>query len=123
MATSIPEGWHSVTPRLVVHDPAKLVQFLKHAFGATGDFAADAPALVRIGDSIVMVSGVGPRDAMPAFLYLYVDDIDATYRRALEAGAVSLEEPEDMPYGDRRAMVKDPCGNDWQIATYKGVSR
>jgi PhnB protein len=123
MATSIPKGWHSVTPRLVVHDPAKLVLFLKRAFGATGDFTADGPALIRIGDSIVMVSGVGPRDAMPAFLYLYVDDIDATYRRALEAGAVSLEEPEDMPYGDRRAMVKDPCGNDWQIATHKGVSR
>jgi PhnB protein len=107
----------------VVHDPAKLVLFLKRAFGATGDFTADGPALIRIDDSIVMVSGVGPRDAMPAFLYLYVDDIDATYRRALEAGAVSLEEPEDMPYGDRRAMVKDPCGNDWQIATHKGVSR
>lgn len=122
MAKSIPEGWHSVTPRLVVHDPAKLVQFLKHAFGASGDFAADAPSQMRIGDSIVMVSGVGPRDPMPAFLYLYVDDIDATYQRALEAGAVSLEEPKDLPYGDRRAMVKDPCGNDWQIATHK-VSR
>jgi PhnB protein len=123
MAKSLPEGWHSVTPRLVVHDPAKLVRFLKHAFGATGDFATDAPALMRIGDSIVMVSGVGPRDPMPAFLYLYVDDVEATYRRALEAGAVSLEEPEDMPYGDRRAMVKDPCGNDWQIATHTGIAR
>lgn len=123
MATSIPEGWHSVTPRLVVHDPAKLVRFLKHAFGATGDFAADAPALMRIGDSIVMVSGAGPRDPMPSFLHLYVDDTDATYGRALEAGAVSLEEPADMPYGDRRAMVKDSCGNDWQIATHTGVFR
>jgi uncharacterized glyoxalase superfamily protein PhnB len=56
---------------------------------------------------------------MPAFLYLYVDDIDATYRRALEAGAVSLEEPQDMPYGDRRGMIKDPCGNIWQVATHK----
>jgi uncharacterized glyoxalase superfamily protein PhnB len=118
MAKSIPEGWHSVTPRLVVHDPAKLIHFLKRAFGASGDFAADAPSLMRIGDSIVMVSGVGPRDPMPAFLHLYVDDVDATFRRALEAGAVSLEEPADMPYGDRRAMVKDPCGNDWQIATH-----
>lgn len=121
MSKSIPEGWHSVTPRLVVHDPAKLVQFLRDAFIATGDFAEEKPSLMRIGDSIVMVSGVGPRDPMPAFLYLYVDDIDATYQRALEAGAVSVEEPRDVPYGDRRAMVKDPCGNDWQIATYKGV--
>jgi hypothetical protein len=48
---------------------------------------------------------------MPAFLYLYVDDIDATYQRALEAGALSLEEPQNMHYGDRRGMIKDPCGN------------
>jgi PhnB protein len=121
MAKSIPDGWHSVTPRLVVRDPAKLVAFLKHAFDASGDLATDSPTLMRIGDSIVMVSGVGPRDPMPAFLHLYVDDIDATYQRALDAGAVPLEEPSDMPYGDRRAMVKDPCGNDWQIATHKGI--
>ena len=121
MAKSIPEGWRSVTPRLVVHDPVKLVDFLKKAFGASGDFAADSPSVIRIGDSMVMVSGVGPRNPMPAFLYLYVDDVDATYQRALEAGAVCLEEPADMPYGDRRGMVRDPCGNDWQIATHKGL--
>jgi PhnB protein len=123
VAKSIPEGWHSVTPRLVAHDPAGLVRFLKHAFDASGDFVVDTPSQMRIGDSIVMVSGVGPRAPTSAFLYLYVDDVDATYRRALEAGAVSLEEPRDVPYGDRRAMVKDPCGNDWQIATHKGVLR
>jgi len=121
MAKSIPEGWHSVTPRLVVHDPAGLVQFLKDAFGASGDFVAAAPSQMRIGDSIIMVSGVGPRKPMPAFLHLYVDDVDAIYERALKAGAVSLEEPRDVPYGDRRAMVKDPYGNDWQIATHKGA--
>jgi uncharacterized glyoxalase superfamily protein PhnB len=60
---------------------------------------------------------------MPAFLYLYVADTDATYKRALKAGAVSLEKPTDMPYGDRRAMIKDPFGNDWQIATFKGELR
>lgn len=122
MTKSIPEGWHSVTPRLVVHDPAKLVEFLKKAFGASGVFTADRPTIARIGDSIVMVSGAGPRDPTPAFLYLYVDNVDSTYQRALEAGAACLEEPADMPYGDRRAMVKDPCGNDWQIATHKGAS-
>jgi RimJ/RimL family protein N-acetyltransferase len=56
---------------------------------------------------------------MPALLYLYVDDIDATYGRALKAGAVPIEEPQNMPYGDRRGMVKDPCGNIWQIATHR----
>src|SRR6266850_8358056 len=119
MTRAVPEGWHNVTPRLVVHDTAMLVDFLKQAFGATGDFRTDRPSLIRIGDSLIMVSGVGPRDAMPAFLYLYVDDIDRTYQRALEAGAVSLEEPGETPYGDRRGMVQDPCGNVWQIATYK----
>jgi PhnB protein len=119
MTKSIPEGWHSVTPRLVVHDAARLVDFLKQAFGASGDFRTDIPSVIRIGDSIVMVSSVGPREAMPAFLYLYVDDVDATYKSALEAGAASLEELQDTPYGDRRGMVKDPCGNVWQIATHK----
>ena len=119
MTKTIPEGWRSVTPRLVVRDAALLVEFLKRVFDATGDFRSDRPSVIRIGDSLVMVSSVGPRDAMPAFLYLYVDDIDATYQRALEAGAVSLEEPTEVPYGDRRGMVQDPCGNIWQIATHK----
>lgn len=123
MTKSVPEGWHSITPRLVVEDPAKLVQFLKRAFGATGELTTDTPSQMRIGDSIVMVSSIGPRPPTAAFFYLYVDNVDLTYRRALDAGAVSLEQPEDMPYGDRRAMVKDPCGNDWQIATHKGASR
>ena len=120
MTKSIPQGWHRVTPRLVVSHPARLVEFLKQAFDATGDLQTERPSVIRIGDSLVMVSSVGPREAMPAFLYVYVDDIDATYQRALEAGAVSLEEPLDTPYGDRRGMVQDPCGNVWQIATPKG---
>jgi RimJ/RimL family protein N-acetyltransferase/uncharacterized glyoxalase superfamily protein PhnB len=119
MTKLIPRGWHSVTPRLVVSDAARLVDFLRQAYGATGDVRTESPSMILIGDSLVMVSTVGPRDAMPAFLYLYVDDIDATYGRALKAGAVSIEEPQDTPYGDRRGMVKDPCGNIWQIATHR----
>lgn len=118
MAKSVPEGWHTVTPRLVAHDAAKLVRFLKAAFGASGEHRAEMPSLITIGDSIVMVSEAGIRSSISSFLYLYVDDTDETYRRALEAGAVSVEEPAETPYGDRRAMVTDPCGNDWQIATY-----
>jgi uncharacterized glyoxalase superfamily protein PhnB len=117
MTKAVPDGWHTITPRLVVADTKLLVEFLERAFDATGDHRDDSPSQMRIGDSLVMVSGIGPREAMPAFLYLYVEDADATYRRALEAGAVSLEAPDDLPYGDRRAMVKDPCGNVWQIAT------
>lgn len=67
-----------------------------------------------MGDSLVLVSG--EREAFSAFLYLYVDDADVAYRRALEAGATSLESPFDTPYGDRRGMVRDPFGNVWQIA-------
>jgi uncharacterized glyoxalase superfamily protein PhnB len=74
---------------------------------------------MRIGDSIVMVSAPGPREPKPAFLHLYVDNADQTYRDALQAGATSYEEPLDTPYGDRRAMITDPWGNDWQIATYR----
>ncbi len=120
MTDPAPKGWHSVTPRIVVSDPARLIDFLKQAFGANGDLQTERPSVIRIGDSLVMISSVGPREAMPAFLYVYVDDVDATYKRALEAAAVSLEEPLDTPYGDRRGMVQDPCGNVWQIATHKG---
>jgi hypothetical protein len=92
-----------------------LVQFLKRAFNATGDFRTDSPSQIRIGDSLVMVSGVGPRDAMPAFLYLYVEDTDATHRRAVQAGAVSLEEPQDLPVWrparDGQRSVRQPLAD------------
>jgi PhnB protein len=116
-----PEGWHSVTPRLVARDPARLVLFLKEAFGATGEFRNDVPSQVQIGDSMVMVSGVGPREETASFLYLYVEDADVVYERAIEAGAKSIEAPADMPYGDRRAMIEDPGRNVWQIATALGT--
>jgi len=115
-----PPGWHTVTPRIVAHDAKQLVEFLQHVFGATGEYRQDRPSEVRIGDSLVMVSDADVRSPMTAFLYVYVDDTDATYRRALEAGARSLEEPSEMPYGDRRCMVEDRWGNTWQIATYPG---
>lgn len=73
-----------------------------------------------IGDSLVMVSPAVERAPFQAFLYIYVDDADAVYRRALDAGASSLEEPLETPYGDRRAMVRDPFGNIFQIAHQLG---
>jgi len=114
----IPEGWHTVTSRVVVHDAEKLVDFLKVVFGATGEYRHALPSVIEIGDSMVMISDAGPRRSMTAFLYVYVEDADARYRRALEAGARSLEQPSDMPYGDRRCMVEDQWGNTWQIATF-----
>lgn len=112
-----PEGWHTVTPRIVVEDVTQLIEFLRQVFGATGDYETGRPSVIKIGDSIVMISDAGVRNTMTAFLYVYVADTDATYQRALNAGARWLEEPFDTPYGDRRCMVEDKWGNTWQIAT------
>jgi PhnB protein len=116
MNPALPEGFHTVTPRIFVRDPVAAVEFLRSVFDATGDVPAGRPAEIRIGDSVVMVAAVGEREPFPAFLYVYVDDADARYHRALAAGAVSVEEPVDTPYGDRRAMVRDPFGNVFQVA-------
>jgi PhnB protein len=113
-----PEGWHTVTPRIVVHEAGHLVEFVKRVFGATGEYRQDRPSEVKIGDSVVLISDAGARSPMTAFLYVYVHDTDGTYRRALEAGARPLEAPSIMPYGDRRCMVEDKWGNTWQIATH-----
>jgi uncharacterized glyoxalase superfamily protein PhnB len=119
MSAPKPEGWSTVTPRLFANDAAGLVAFLRSVFDARGDFPEHGPAELAIGDSIVMVSdGGGLRAPTSAFLYVYVEDADATYRRAVAAGAETIEEPTDMPYGDRRATVRDPFGNTWQIATF-----
>lgn len=109
-------GYHTVTPRMVVADVTAEVAFLRAAFGAQGEVIPERPAEMRIGDSLIMVSGTGERDRFPAFLYVYVDDADAAYERALAAGASSLEAPVDTPYGDRRAMVADGFGNVFQVA-------
>jgi uncharacterized glyoxalase superfamily protein PhnB len=115
-----PDGWHTVTPRIVVRGAKQFVVFLKQVFEATGEYRQDRPSEVRIGDSVVLISEAEVRSPMTTFLYVYVPDTDATYLRALAAGARSLEAPADMPYGDRRGMVEDRWGNTWQIATHPG---
>jgi uncharacterized glyoxalase superfamily protein PhnB len=100
----------------VVSDVAAQVGFLRAVFGASGAVDPGRPAELRIGDSLIMVSAATERDPFPAFLYVYVDDANEAYQRALAAGANSLEDPFDTPYGDRRAMVRDPFGNVFQIA-------
>ena len=109
-------GYHSITPRIVVEDVPAQVNFLRTVFGATGTVEPGRPAEIVIGDSLVMVSPSVEREPFQAFLYVYVDDADEAYRRALDAGGVSLEEPLETTYGDRRAMVRDPFGNIFQIA-------
>ncbi len=119
------EGFHTVTPYLMVREAERLIDFVKQAFGATELLRATGSAggmhaEVRIGDSAVMIGGAGAPDGeMPAAIHLYLDDVDAVYERALRAGATSITEPADQAYGDRSAGVKDPFGNVWYIATHK----
>jgi uncharacterized glyoxalase superfamily protein PhnB len=109
-----------VIPRLFTNDVVGLVNFLRVTFRARGEVRQRVPTEVRIGDSIVLVSdGGGVRKPTTGFLYVYVEDADAVYQTAIDAGAVSIEAPADMPYGDRRATVQDAWGNTWQIATYR----
>ena len=121
----IPEGYRTVTPYLVVDGATNVLDFVKQAFGAEEKLRMDAPegkighAEVQIGDSIVMMGDAGTENpAMPAMIHLYVDDCDATYERALAAGATSEREPTDQFYGDRSAGVRDSAGNLWWIATH-----
>jgi PhnB protein len=121
----IPDGYHSVTPYLTVADADRLMQFVKDAYGAQELFAHRGPdgaiahAEAKIGDSIVMMGRPrGDSKLMPAMIYLYVPDTDLVYRAALGAGGKTLQEPADEFYGDRRAAVEDPCGNQWYMATH-----
>ncbi|MFO1466769.1 MAG: DNA-deoxyinosine glycosylase [Steroidobacteraceae bacterium] len=117
-----PNGWPTVIPRIIVRDPENLITFVKRAFGAEGGNHPGRPAEMWIGDSLLLVSdGGGLRDAMPAFLYVYVEDVDAIYARALAEGASSVEAPAQMTYGDRRATIQDPWGNTWQVAMHRAV--
>ena len=114
-----PDGWPAVVPRLFARDAGRLVEFIKKVFAATGEYRDAAPAVISIGDSMIMVAEAEARGPQNACLYVYVGDADAAYQRALSAGACSLEAPFDTPYGDRRGMVRDEWGNVWQIATYR----
>jgi uncharacterized glyoxalase superfamily protein PhnB len=122
----IPEGYHTVTPYLSVQGADKLIEFLQQAFATTEVERVMRPdgtighAEVRIGDSIVMLGeATAEWKPMPCAIYLYVEDADATYQRALQAGATSIMEPADQFYGDRSAGVQDPSGNYWWIATHQ----
>lgn len=122
-ANPIPEGCHSITPYLTVRDAARLVEFLKEAFDGIEPARISRPdgsvlhTQVRVGDSLLMIGEPqGQWQSRPAMLYYYVADVDATYRRAIAAGAKSVVEPANMFYGDRTACVKDVADNDWWIA-------
>jgi PhnB protein len=129
----IPEGYSSVTPYLAVDDADRAIEYYKKAFGAKERGRMEAPggkighAEVEIGDSVVMLS-----DALPQFstrppselggtsvsMFLYVEDVDAVVKRAVDAGATITMEVADQFWGDRFGVVQDPYGHLWSIATH-----
>ena len=129
MATQVkpvPQGYHTVTPYLVVDGAEKIIRFVKEAFGAQPVFEPMARpdgkimhAEFKIGDSVVMLADTSERaQATSDMLHLYVPNVDAVYQKALKAGAKSLTEPADQFYGDRSGSIMDPAGNRWFIATH-----
>jgi PhnB protein len=129
MATKVkpvPDGFHTITPYLVVDGAEKLVTFMQNALGAQYDHEpAKRPdgkimhATLKIGDSMLMISDSSAQaSATNTMLYVYVPNVDATYQKALKAGATSVMEPADQFYGDRSGGVKDPAGNTWYFGTH-----
>lgn len=126
MATNwIPEGYHTVTPYLIVQGAERLIDFLTQAFDAEPSFRMDkhdgsiGHAEIKIGDSTVMLADASDEwTPMPGCFHLYFEDCDSVYKRALEVGATSLQDPQDQFYGDRTAGVRDPIGNVWWLATH-----
>jgi PhnB protein len=129
----VPEGYHAVTPYLIVNDGAAAIEFYKQAFGATEVLRMAGPdgkighAEIKIGDSHVMladeVTEMGYRSpkslgGSPVSLMVYVEDVDATVERANAAGAKLTRPVEDQFYGDRTGSVEDPFGHVWYVATH-----
>lgn len=122
-----PEGLRSVQPYLHLRGADKMIPFMETAFGAETIGLHKSPegivhhATIRIGDATLEIDEAhGEFKPMPCHLHVYVPDTDAAYARALQAGAISIEEPRNAPYGDRAAGVKDAWGNSWFIATFLG---
>jgi len=130
----IPEGYHSLQIYLAVEDAAKAIDFYKEAFGADEQMRMPGPdgkiahAELRIGDSRLMLSDPFPhssvrppseRGGSTASIFMYVDDVDATFEQAQRAGATVVSELEDMFWGDRFGTVADPFGHVWAMATHK----
>jgi len=134
MATRpIPEGYHTVTPYLAVDDAAKAIDYYKKAFGAKERMRMEAPggkighAELEIGDSLVMLSDPFPQSSSKppkelggnsGGVFMYVEDVDAIVKRAVDAGATVTMEVADQFWGDRFGTITDPFGQSWSIATH-----
>lgn len=130
---AIPEGYHSITPYMVMHDAAAAIDFYKNVFGATELFRMDSPGgkighcEMMFGDSHIMLAdehpemgALSPRSVggTPVSLMLYIEDVDTVFKRAIAAGATELRPITDQFYGDRSGMISDPFGHIWTVATH-----
>lgn len=124
----IPEGFRTVTPYLVINDGARAIEFYKKAFGAKEIMRMPGPdggishAEIKIGDSIIMMGSAPkahqPQGESPVNIFLYLDDVDTTFKNALSAGAKELQPLANQPWGDRYGRVTDPFGHVWALATH-----
>jgi len=129
----IPEGYHSITPYLVLKGAASAIEYYKKAFGAEEMVRMDGPggtighAELKIGDSVVMMADEspdmghrGPKSigGTPVSIVLYVENVDAVWKRALDAGATTVRPLENQFYGDRMGTLEDPFGHLWSVATH-----
>ena len=128
----VPDGYHTATPYLIVKGAAKAIEFYKQAFGATEVERMEMPdgkiahAEIKIGDSIIMLGDEAPQHGTrgpkslggsPCGLYLYVENVDETFNRAITAGATATMAVKDQFYGDRNGSLVDPFGHTWYVAT------
>lgn len=130
----IPDGYHTATPYLILRDGARAIEFYKRAFGAKELMRMPGPdgriihAEIQIGDSRIMLADESPENGSPSpqtlkgtavGIFLYVEDVDAVFKRAVAAGARELMPVADMFWGDRFGKISDPFGHQWQLATHK----
>jgi PhnB protein len=133
MAKPIPDGYHTVTPYIPVDGAADAIEYYKRAFGAkermrmNGPDGSIAHAEIEIGDSLVIVSDPFPQSTVKsprslggtsASIFLYVEDVDAVVKQAVDAGAEIVMKPQDQFWGDRFGTITDPFGHTWSVATH-----
>ena len=131
---AVPEGYHTVTPYLTVDDGARAIEFYQQAFGAKEIMRMPGPdgkishAEIKIGDSIIMLGGTPQASGLRSpqslggstvSIFLYLEDVDSTFKKALAAGAKEAQPLADQFWGDRYGRLTDPFGHSWSLATHK----